>query len=354
MEYGKLIHDAWAITWRYRFLWILGVLAGGTVGVPALNGGGGGSGTGIRVGQTGDAQLDSELARVAQDASAWAAANIGLLIALAAVATVFVLALIVLSFIAQGGMAEATTDLATGQPSSFSRAWTAGIHLFWRYVGLWLVLAAVALVVAATIAVVVATAIVAATVGQAPVAGFAIATAVVAAVVVGFVLFIVRLIPQSAAPRWLVVLLATLFALPVFTVLIAAALTLSIVVAFAQRAIVVENVGPVAALRSGWRLMRAHLGESLLTWLVNVGLALVGGIIGVAGVLGTLVVLAGVGALVFAAAGLTAPMLGYIGGGALVFLAGVLTLVGIANTFFWAYWTLAYLQLTGRVAPAVG
>jgi hypothetical protein len=353
MEYGKLIRDAWAITWRYRFLWILGVLAGGTVGVPALNGGGGG-GPSVRTAPIGIEQANPALARASQDVSAWAVANLGLLVALAALATVFVLVLIVVSFIAQGGMAEATVDLATGHPSSFSRAWSAGVHLFWRYVGLWLVLAAVALVLAAAIAFIVAAVVVTATVSQAPILGGVVAAMFLAAVVVGFVSFVVRITPPSTAPLWLVVLLATLFALPVFTVLIAAALTISIVVAFAQRAIAVEDVGPAAALRSGWRLMRAHLGDSLMTWLVNVGLALVCGIVGVAGVLGTLVVLAGVGALVFAAAGLTAPTIGYVGIGALVFLAGVLTLVGIANTFFWTYWTLAYLQLTGPRSGALG
>ena len=39
MEYGKLIRDAWNITWRYRFLWVLGLLAGGSAGLPGLNGG---------------------------------------------------------------------------------------------------------------------------------------------------------------------------------------------------------------------------------------------------------------------------------------------------------------------------
>lgn len=353
MEYGKLIRAAWAITWRYRFMWILGVLAGGTVGVPALNGGGRG-GPDVRGGQAGFEQMNPALTTAAQEVSAWAVANVGLLMALVAIATVFVLALIVVSFIAQGGMAEATADLATGHPSSFSRAWTAGVHLFWRYVGLWLILAAAAFVLASAIALVVTAAIIAATVAQAPLIGATIAAVVVAAVVVSFVAFILRITPENSAPRWLVGLLATLFALPVFTVLIAVALTLSIVVAFAQRAIAVEDVGPMAALGSGWRLMRGHLGESLLTWLVNVGLALVCGIVCVAGVLGTLVVLGGVGALVFAAAGLTAPTIGYVGIGALVFLAGILTLVGIANTFFWTYWTLAYLQLTGRGAVVLG
>jgi hypothetical protein len=35
-------------------------------------------------------------------------------------------------------------------------------------------------------------------------------------------------------------------------------------------------------------------------------------------------------------------------GGVLAALGVLLTLVSIANTFFWSYWTLAYLHLTGR------
>ena len=32
MDYGRLIQEAWALTWRYRFLWVLGCFAGGAVG----------------------------------------------------------------------------------------------------------------------------------------------------------------------------------------------------------------------------------------------------------------------------------------------------------------------------------
>jgi hypothetical protein len=107
-----------------------------------------------------------------------------------------------------------------------------------------------------------------------------------------------------------------------------AALTVSIVVAFAQRAIAVTCT---------------HLGESLLTWLVNVAFALATSIALVMGVLGVLVVPGGVGALAFALAGLSAPPLAFVG-----FIAAVLTMVGVANTFFRSFWTLAYLRLSGR------
>jgi hypothetical protein len=97
---------------------------------------------------------------------------------------------------------------------------------------------------------------------------------------------------------------------------------------------------------------RAHLGESLLTWLVNLGLALATGIAIVVGLLGAVLLLGGIGAALYAVAGFSAPTLAYIGLGGLVFLIGALTLAGIANTFFWTFWTLAYLRLSGRAGAA--
>jgi hypothetical protein len=348
MNYGILIRQAWTITWRYRFLWLLGVLAGGAVGLPTFNSGGG---SGWRADQREIEQINPSLAAGGREFATWAAANAALLIALAALGLGLMLVLLVLSFIAQGGMAQATADLATGHASSLRRAWSAGTHLFWRYVGLWLLLAATAIVIAAVVTAVVAAAAVAAFALQAPGVGLAIAAIAAAIVIVSFVSIVLRVTRTTTAPRWLVALGATLFALPVLTVVVLVGLTLSIVVAFAQRAIAVENVGPIDALQSGWRLARTHVGDSLLTWLVNVGLALATGITFAVGALGALLLLGGVGAVVFAVAGFTAPTIAYIGLGGLVFFIGILTLAGIANAFFWTYWTLAYLRLSGHAVP---
>ena len=39
MDNGRLLHDAWRLTWRHRFLWVLGLFAGGgshfTINVPS-------------------------------------------------------------------------------------------------------------------------------------------------------------------------------------------------------------------------------------------------------------------------------------------------------------------------------
>ena len=346
MDYGSLIGQAWRITWRYRFLWLLGILAGGAVGIPSLNGGNTGWQTGSNPPDV--QQWSPDLAAAAASVEQWAVANIALLIGVAAVGVLLALILLVLSFIAQGGMAQATVDLATGHTSSLGRAWSAGLHLFWRYVGLWLVLVATGIIVAAFIGAVVAAVALVVVAAEAPGVGFAIGALAAAAIVVGFVAFVVQIVGETSIPRWLIFVCATLFALPLFTVLVVIALGLSIVVAFAQRAIAVENVGPIDALRSGWHLARAHLGESLLTWLINVGLAIATGLTALVGVGGAIVLLGGIGWAVFSVAGLTAPTVAYIGIGGLALLALMLTVAGIANAFFWTYWTLAYLRLSGR------
>jgi hypothetical protein len=317
MDYAKLIRDAWATTWRYRFLWVLGILAGGGVGVPALNGGGGSSGW--RVNQADLDNTNPQLAAAARDITEWSVANAPLLVFAVVVFGLFLLGLVVLSMIAQGSMARATADLAIGQPSSLGRAWQAGLRLFWRYLGLWLMLIVIGALVAATVA------------------GLAVLAFGAGAI--------------AQAPSLTAALLA-LLAVVLLTILIFGGLALSIVIAFAQRAIAVEDVGPVDAIRSGWRLLRAHLGDSLLAWLINLGLAIASGVVVVAGVIAACALLFAFGAALWAAVGFTAPIFAYGGLAIVALLAVVVMLGGIANTFFWNYWTLAYLRLSGRLPAA--
>jgi hypothetical protein len=314
MQYDKLIRDAWVLTWHHRFQWILGILAGGGVGVPALNVPSGASTRGTFP-PTGEIpEIPPQLTALAQNVSAWALANMGLLATLGALASLLFLALLVASFVAEGGMARATTDLATGQPSSLGRAWSAGVHLFWRYVGLWLVLVAASIVVAALIAGVVG-AVVGLYLARVPITG-----------VIG----------------------AGIIALPLLAILLVGGLCVSIIVTFAQRAIAVEDIGPLVALRSGYSLLRLHLGESALTWVINLGLSMACGAATAVGLVCVLIVLGLVGVGVFALAGLGMLSVAYLGAGGVVLLLGGLLVSGIVNTFFWNYWTLAYLELSGR------
>lgn len=317
MDYGALIRDAWTITWRHRFLWILGLFAATTVGSCSTNWGG--SPFQWQMDSREVSQAAPPVARVADDVSAWIAANLGLILLVTAIVALIALVLFVVSFVAQGAMARATTDLARGRPTSLGEAWRAGLHLFWRYLGMWALLFAAALLAAA---------------------------------VIGFVIAIVVAIGALAAPglpRTLIGVLVVLVGIPLALGAIALSIAVSILFAYAQRAIAVENLGPIRALRSGWDLFRAHLGTSLIAWLVNVALAIGAGIVIAFGVAVVAAVLIAVGAILWASLGFATPTIVYIVLGALALLAIAWGLGGIANTFFWTYWTLVYLRLR---APA--
>ena len=318
MDYGTVIQDAWRLTWRYRFLWLLAVFAGGASGLS-----GGGNPPARWGGDAGELeQLGPGVARTAEGAASGLLNNPGLIATIAIGAAALGLVLLAVSFIAQGGMARATADLAAGQPVTLGQAWRAGLNLVWRYVGLWLLLVAVGVAVVGLIA------------------------ALVAAVVASALM-------SGDAPNLALLALGLIVGIPLALAAIALAVGLSIVVAYAQRAIAVQDLGPVAALRSGWQLFRGHIGASLLAWLINVALGVAAGL-ALAVVLGVVaVVLGGIGLALWSALGASAVTIGYAALGGLAALVALLVVAGISNTFFWHYWTLVYLRLRpGAPEPA--
>ena len=305
MDYGRLIREAWRNTLRYRSLWLLGLFAGGAVGVTGGSGGGGH----VEPGEF--EHLPPAIEQRVGELGIWLGEHAGLVIAGAALVLALALVVLVLSAIAEGGMAQATAEVASGRTGSLRRAWGAGRRLFWRYVGLWLLLG----------------------VGAALVAG-----------VVGLGAALFSAAPASGAASVGTLTLAMSLAALGFGL----AVGLNIVMAYAQRAIAVRDLGPLAALRAGWLLLRANLGTSLLVWLVNLALAVGAGLaIGLALLVG-IGLLVGLGALVWLHAGLGAALVGFAAVGGVALVAVALALAGAANTFFWNYWTLAYLRLAGR------
>ena len=124
----------------------------------------------------------------------------------------------------------------------------------------------------------------------------------------------------------------------------------SIVVPYAQRAIAVLDIGPLAALREGWRVLQAHPGASLLVWLLNVALTFGAGLIVTVVMLVVVVALATPLAALWIAGQSSTPTalsvsIAYMALAAFAAIGVLLTLISVINTFFWSYWTLAYLRL---------
>jgi hypothetical protein len=313
MDYGALIRDAWSTTWQHRFLWVLGLFTGAAVGTCS------GAGNQLpsqmpssssKPGTTG--HVPPEVAAVGSALGAWVVAHLALLVAAAGL---LVIAWVVVSIVAQGGMTDATVDLARRRPTSLRQSWQAGRRLFWRFLGLELAPLALGLVAASVVAV-------------------GVALAVVTSTLVG------------AGARVPVIGFWVLVALTAILIVVGLAIALSIALAYAQRIIVVENVGVVAAVREGWDVLRAHLGSSLLTWLINLGLTIGAELaVGVA-MLVVLGILVAIGLAVYALAGFTSVTGVYVAVGAVVAFAVFWLMEAVVHTFLWSYWTLAYLRLT--------
>ncbi|HEX2923822.1 MAG TPA: hypothetical protein VHS28_07335 [Chloroflexota bacterium] len=318
MDYGSLIGQAWRMTWRYRFLWVLGLFAPSSVGSCGYGGGG----PQYRFDSSDFRRLPPDLQGVVYDLANWFSANANTVIFFAIVAMILgvLLALVfmVISTIAQGGMSVATSDLALGRPSTLRVAFSAGLHLFWRFFGLLLIMIGLFIVVALLV-------------------GAGVVLAVLAARSVG-----------GTAQMVLVVALG-LLAFALFLVAIPFFIAVSIAVAFAQRAIAVEDVGPIEALRVAFRLIRQRAGTSILVWLVDVALSIGGGLLVLFGIVVLLVPLGVLGVLVFTIVGLSAGFVAYVVAAVLLLIVGAWVLGAIANVFFWNYWTLVYLNFTGRL-----
>jgi hypothetical protein len=309
MDYARLIGEAWRLTWRHRFLWVLGLFAGGTFGSF------GGSPFQWRSDGREAAQLPPSLIGPGEEAARLLSANLGLVVAVAALAVVLGLAAIVVSLISQGAVVRAAADLELGRASSLGLAWRAGVHLFWRYVRLALALIGLAVAVAFVFGV-------AGVLLYAPVAAGQGAPA--------------------ALPLWI------LLGVVLVPVLLVGAIAVSIVVLYAQRAIALDDVGALESLRVGWRTLRGHLGASLLAWAIAVGLGIVAGLALLALFLVALALVGGVGFGVWSLVGAHPVTFAYAALGGLGMLLVGAALVGFTNAFFWNYWTLTYMQLHGR------
>ncbi|MCL6509684.1 MAG: hypothetical protein K6U78_03255 [Anaerolineae bacterium] len=323
MDFGATISRAFNIVLKHRALWILGFLA-------SLIGGAGGStsafnapsGSFTPTGPTGD--LPPEM----QNFFEQLADNPGLILAglMGFVCVLFLISIVlwVISIIAHGGLIGGVRQIEEEGGTSFGRAWSVGARKFWPLFGLSLLLALPGLVL----------------------------------LVLFLLLFGGSLLPIIAASTsgdetalagaagGLFLLLCGggfLACIGLIYGILAAALQ-----TFGERAIVLENLGVVDALRRGWEVIRSNLGNIILLALLMLVISIVVGFLVaiVAGLLFTPTL-----AAVFIGVGREGGIgAGTIILGALTFLI-VVVVSAIINAFFTAFastvWTLAYRQFTG-------
>jgi len=234
------------------------------------------------------------------------------LIAIGVGVLVLVLLFVALSVISQGALAESAAAIDRAEQRSFPMAWRAGTSRFWRVLGLAVLLALIGIGLLLVVAI--------------PLAGLVAGT------------FAAMEAPGARIP---VVVVAALIAIVAFICLF---VPLSIVVQLSLRELVVGGERPTAAIRRGYRLLRRHLGTSLLLWLIQIGIAIGAVIVFLVAALIVGVILA-LPAIFLAVGELFGAAIVVGVAAALVLLVPLLAAFGALGAFGHTFWTLAWLRL---------
>ena len=298
MDFGYVIKRAWEIIWKFKVLWIFGILAS-----CGQAGGSGGSNSGYKF----SSQESNASSQIEQWFSQLDPAIIALLIGLA-ILIVFILVVlaILLGTVGRVGLIRGTMKAEQGADRlTFGELWREGLSYFWRVFGLNL------LVVLIILAVV-------------------------------LVLFI-----PGAILTGLDLGMFALCLIPLVCLIVPVLWAVSVVIEQANVALVVENLGIIKAIERGWQVVRDNIGSVIVMSLfLYLGVNLIGGVI-----IGLPLLIVAAPAVAGIAAG-TAEAIrnGLIVSGLffIVYLPVLLLLSGILRAYTSSAWTLTYLRLTAK------
>ena len=316
MDFGKILTRAWEIIWKFKVLWIFGILA--SCGQGTSSGGGGGGNTGFKFSGE-DVNLLPEMNRYFSqiehffdNIDAWQiAAFIGGLF-------LFVLILgfitTALSTIGRVGIVQGVVQAEEGVDRlTFGDLFTSGKPFFWRVLALNLLIGFIIMIVVLIILI--------------PAIGLTILTAGI----------------------------GILCLVPIICILVPLGWMVSIVMEQANIALVIEDLGIIDAIQRGWTVFRENLGAMVIMALIlGIGGLIFGFAIALPIIIIALPVLIGV------VGGAIAESRSLIGGGLAVaglcfvaYLPVLIVLGGIVRSYIKTAWTLTYLELTTEAASEI-
>ncbi|TAK14659.1 MAG: hypothetical protein EPO32_01015 [Anaerolineae bacterium] len=312
MDFGKVLTRAGEIIWKHKILWIFGILAGcGAQGgnssyqYGSNSGGGSGSGTG-----------DMPFGNMPQfnnwdipDSQIWIVVTIIFLIALLIGALFFVLGVY-----GRLGLIHGTLKAEAGESITFGEVHTALMPNLGKSLLLNLFLA-------------------------------------VAFIGVGIIFALVAVLGAVATMGIGLICLVPLACLMVPLFWFAA-----IWIEQANVALVVENLAVMDALRRGWNVVRANLGESIAMGLI---LLIGGGLAQFVISIPLLIAFAPMFAAMVAFSGDSSSAAGWGGLGiallcVVIYLPILIAFAGVVQSYIKSAWTLTFLQLRARINPSAG
>lgn len=298
MNYGEVLANAGKIIWKYKVLWIFGILAAiGSAG----GGGGGGGGNSSRTGagQYLNPDFGGQVGTWMQQYW-W----IPIMLVLLALALVFFLA--ILGTYGRIGLARGAWQADDGVPRlTLGGLFAESGRYFLRVFLMALLLLGIAILAALAVG---------------------IPTAIITAVTFGIGLICL---------------------IPFFCVLAIVGWLIQIVVRLAIIAIVGEDLGTLAGLRRGWEVARAHLGEAIVMGLIlGIGEGILRIVVGIPfiGVLLPMVYLFFNGS-----EGAVRNVMLAAGGLFCLYLPVAIFLGGVIESYVGTAWTLTFRRLSGRL-----
>lgn len=317
MNYGELISRAFTLTLQQRVLWWFGlglVLTGhGGCSTPVSGFGGGPGGREAPPEFAGEPPTWLiDLVRTLR-----VEGIVAILVSLLVLAFVLALVLQLAGAICQGALIYLVDAADRGAPPSFSAGVQAGVRSMWR-------LFLIALLVFSPFVLTVLVML-----------GGAIAS------------FIAALAgPQEFdAARALAVLALVCLGIPFLCLIIVAAFLLSVLAILAQRAVVLEDLGVVAAIRRGWALLLARFWDLVLLSLIWIAIGIIVGMIVIVALPAVLLAVPFV--LVIATREPSPGLIALLVVLVLAFVVYVVFISMLNAVFSSALWTLAYKRVAG-------
>jgi hypothetical protein len=303
MPYMDVVWRSFRISWRHKYLWLIALFSG--EGGGSFNfgsgGGGGGRGSAPAAGNIDTTAVQDQIARFLTDYA-------GLIAVLVVAWVVLVVLFFILAAICEGATIRASAEHDAERPWTLGLSLRAGLHTLWAIVRFRLLLIAMGLPIVLLFIVLVAGTIIA-IVNHSGVA--------VVPLVIGGILLVVAGIPL--------------------------AIYIFFLDRLGSRALVLEQLGAVASIGRGHRLLIKRLGRALIVWLLSIATGIVVGIVAaclLAVVFVPLALIAGA-----AAANGSGPPVVLIVIGAVLLLPLSLVVGGFLSAQSATYWTLAFRRL---------
>jgi hypothetical protein len=301
MDFGYVLKRAWEIIWKFKVLWIFGILA--SCGQAS---GSGGSNSGY--------QFSSQNSTLGHQTELWFnQLNPGIITLLIVVGIIVAIALVVLvvllGTVGRIGLIRGTLKAEQGAGKlTFSELWREGLTYFWRVFFLNLLIAVLILL------------------------------GVVAVVILSTILAI------GTLGIFLICLI------PLLCLIIPIAWLVSIFIEQANVALVVENLDIADAIKRGWQVFIDNIGSMIVMGLILViGISVIGGLI---------IGLPLLGVAAPAALGIATGVTDNIRNGVIlsvvlfvIYLPFLLVFSGVLRAYTQSAWTLTFMRLTTKPSP---